>query len=85
MPKQIEKFLAIMESEVPNPKLSDFVNKDKSYLNDYFIKIYYGNGLRNDRVIDKYDDILYYKYLNIIKSRSIKWKDHKEILHLISS
>ena len=85
MPKQIEKFLAIMESEVPNPKLSDFVNKDKSYLNDYFIKIYYGNGLRNDRVIDKYNDILYYKYLNIIKSRSIKWKDHKEILHLISS
>ncbi len=83
MPKEIKDFLKLMETTIPNPNESTMVNKIGSYYNDYFIKIYYGNGLRNFNVIDKYDDRLYYQYSNFIKSRVSKWKDYGKMLESI--
>jgi tryptophan halogenase len=83
MPTQIANFLDAMNETVPNPLKSEFANKHGSYLNDYFIRIYYGNGMRNFNVINSYDEKLYNQYINIIKQRHTRWMDHKEMLELL--
>jgi tryptophan halogenase len=83
MPKEIENFLELMKTEMPHPNKSTLVNKPGSYINDYFIRIYYGNGLRNYNVINQYNDKLYYQYLNILEKNKFRWKDHKDFLDLV--
>ena len=72
-----------MKLKIPDPKKCDFVYSDRSYLNDYFIKIYYGNGLRNKDVINKYNDKLYYDYVKILNKRGFNWKNHRNMLESI--
>lgn len=85
MPTMIEDFLYTMELKIPDPNKYDFVYIDGSYYNDYFIKIYYGNGLRNHNVINKYNDKLYYQYTNLLNKKSFNWKDHKEMIKSIKT
>ena len=83
MPNQITNFLEAMKETIPHPLKSEFTDKPGSYLNDYFIRIYYGNGMRNYDVINLYDEKLYNQYINIIKQRHPHWIDHKEMLELL--
>ncbi len=83
MPNQIKNFIDSMKETVPDPLKSEFANKPGSYLNDYFIRIYYGNGIRNYDAIKTYDEKLYEQYINVIKQRQSHWVDHKEMLELL--
>lgn len=83
MPEKVQEFLETMKLKIPDPKKCDFVYSDRSYLNDYFIKIYYGNGLRNKDVINKYNDKLYYDYVKMLNKRTLNWKDHKDMIESI--
>ncbi len=83
MPKEIENFLELMKTKIPSPNESTLVNKPGSFINDYFIRIYYGNGLRNFNVINQYNDKLYYQYLNMLEKNKFRWKDHKDLLDLV--
>ena len=83
MPEKVQQFLETMKLKIPDPKKCDFVYSDRSYLNDYFIKIYYGNGLRNKDVINKYNDKLYYDYVKILNKRGFNWKNHRNMLESI--
>lgn len=85
MPEQVQKFLETMELKMPDPNKCDFVYVDGSYYNDYFIKIYYGNGLRNKNIINNHNDELYYKYINILNKRDFNWKDHREMIDSIKA
>ncbi len=85
MPEKVQQFLETMKLKIPDPKKCDFVYLDRSYLNDYFIKIYYGNGLRNKDVINKYNDKLYYDYVNILNKRTFNWKDHRDMIESIGA
>jgi tryptophan halogenase len=84
MPKEVENFLELMKTKIPPPNESTLVNKPGSFINDYFIKIYYGNGLRNFDVINQYNDKLYYQYLDILNKNKFRWKDHKDLLDLVN-
>ena len=83
MPDKISNFLEQMKTSIPVPSKSDFVNKTGSYLNDYFIKIYYGNGIKNYSVIDQYNEKLYYQYIDIINKKDIQWTKHQDMLELL--
>jgi hypothetical protein len=85
MPEKVQQFLETMKLKIPDPKKCDFVYSDRSYLNDYFIKVYYGNGLRNKDVINKYNDKLYYDYVNILNKRTFNWKDHRDMIESIEA
>lgn len=82
MPKQIENFLHFMQENIPDPMLSNFTNKKMSYLNDYFVKIYYGNGLKNYHSFDG-DKKTYAAYNKIISVKGQNWQNHEEMLQLI--
>ena len=85
IPKQIENFLLTMEESIPVPDEFDFANKSKSFINDFFIRVYYGNGLRNLKVINKYDDDFYSKYINFTKKWHSNWPTHRNMLESIEA